>query len=643
MASPINKLQLLAKDGLSERAIPVYELIRYIVDIIDERVSEIQLPATRLKTYDFDEIDEKFDEIDEKLELKANLVDLRHYLQSSIFEGIIKDINYRLKDLVVLGDKDAKLERDLKALRISYEAAIKKIVARFNSLSGMVSKNELDNAIADARRDILREVDKKINSVSGGSGYAFSNGGGSGGGAVDSVNGQTGVVVIDTDDIAEGTNLYFTDERAQDAVGTILNDSSTIDFTYNDAGGTISAAVIPGGVDHDALLNFVANEHIDWTSTSSNLNTSGSVTGGQVNADNLRLDGNTLSATNTNGEINITPNGTGGVKITKPNSGGAQVFSVQNSNLTIFSFGQFAVTNAFSMFGQLDSATPTALIDAKVPAALAFNADLSLSTLSDINVASFIFSAGNGANLSANQFAGFSKLSIDGGVAMQNAGNVLFFISPITGGMVIGRSVTSDAAKLYLYTDPLGVGYLKADGGATFNEEQLTGAEYQFVYKGSTDTALIHTDSTNDRVGFGTATPGSKVDVAGSFQCDSITNDTGLAHGTYTPTLTGVTNIAASTAYPCQWMRVGNTITVSGKVDIDVTTGAVAMELGISLPVASNFANDYECGGCGYASTVARDGFAISGDPTNNRARAVGFVVSAVNQSFFFTFTYQVI
>jgi len=40
-----------------------------------------------------------------------------------------------------------------------------------------------------------------------------------GGGAVDSVNGQTGVVVLDSDDISEGaTNLYFTDTRALGAI-----------------------------------------------------------------------------------------------------------------------------------------------------------------------------------------------------------------------------------------------------------------------------------------------------------------------------------------------------------------------------------------------------------------------------------------
>ena len=38
---------------------------------------------------------------------------------------------------------------------------------------------------------------------------------------------------FDTDDLTEGaTNLYFTDERAQDAVGGVLIDTDTIDFYY---------------------------------------------------------------------------------------------------------------------------------------------------------------------------------------------------------------------------------------------------------------------------------------------------------------------------------------------------------------------------------------------------------------------------
>jgi hypothetical protein len=66
-----------------------------------------------------------------------------------------------------------------------------------------------------------------------------------------------------TSDLAEGSNLYFTDERAQDAVAAALVDSSSIDFSYDDTANEITAVVLPAGVDHDQLQNFVANEHID--------------------------------------------------------------------------------------------------------------------------------------------------------------------------------------------------------------------------------------------------------------------------------------------------------------------------------------------------------------------------------------------
>lgn len=38
-----------------------------------------------------------------------------------------------------------------------------------------------------------------------------------------------------TTDISEGSNLYFTDERAQDAVGGMVADTDTLDLTYTDA------------------------------------------------------------------------------------------------------------------------------------------------------------------------------------------------------------------------------------------------------------------------------------------------------------------------------------------------------------------------------------------------------------------------
>ena len=68
---------------------------------------------------------------------------------------------------------------------------------------------------------------------------------------------------LTTDDIAEGTNQYYTDEKAQDAVGAMLTGTQTnITVTYDDAAGT---------------LNFVAENGVadsttdDLTEGSSNL------------------------------------------------------------------------------------------------------------------------------------------------------------------------------------------------------------------------------------------------------------------------------------------------------------------------------------------------------------------------------------
>jgi hypothetical protein len=57
-------------------------------------------------------------------------------------------------------------------------------------------------------------------------------------------------------------------EAAQDAVGASLTDTASVDFTYSDAGNTISAVVLPGGVDHNSLQNYAANRHIDHTTVS---------------------------------------------------------------------------------------------------------------------------------------------------------------------------------------------------------------------------------------------------------------------------------------------------------------------------------------------------------------------------------------
>lgn len=61
------------------------------------------------------------------------------------------------------------------------------------------------------------------------------------GGAVDSVNGQTGVVSLDTDDVLEGsTNQYFTNERVDDRVSGLLAAGANVSIVYDDSSNTLT-------------------------------------------------------------------------------------------------------------------------------------------------------------------------------------------------------------------------------------------------------------------------------------------------------------------------------------------------------------------------------------------------------------------
>jgi hypothetical protein len=120
-----------------------------------------------------------------------------------------------------------------------------------------------------------------------------------------------------------------------------------------------------------------------------------------------------------------------------------------------------------------------------------------------------------------------------------------------------------------------------------------------------------------------------------------IANGGGVS-GTYTPTLTGVANVAASSAAIAQWLRVGSVVTVSGTVTVDPTAAGLT-QLGISLPVASAFTLAAQCAGVAAAPGVAGQCAAIVGDATTDRAELRWTAVDVTSQLWAFTFTYEVL
>lgn len=115
-----------------------------------------------------------------------------------------------------------------------------------------------------------------------------------------------------------------------------------------------------------------------------------------------------------------------------------------------------------------------------------------------------------------------------------------------------------------------------------------------------------------------------------------------IASGTYTPTLTNVANVTGSTADVLQWMRVGNVVTVSGKVIFQPTAATTLTRLGITFPIASTTSTSTKCGGSCISDSTINQG-TIKADTTNNRADVnVGSPTSIVSQNWYLTFTYLV-
>lgn len=143
--------------------------------------------------------------------------------------------------------------------------------------------------------------------------------------------------------------------------------------------------------------------------------------------------------------------------------------------------------------------------------------------------------------------------------------------------------------------------------------------------------------------GIGTFSPTVALDVVGSISATGTVTAANIASGTYTPVLTNVTNVTASTSYQAQYMKIGNVVTVSGKFDLNPTLAAsTATELGISLPIASNFSAEENLGGDASSDAIASEIARIKADATNDRASVVMKSISISNDSYAFTFTYLI-
>lgn len=378
---------------------------------------------------------------------------------------------------------------------------------------------------------------------------------------ITSVNGQTGVVVLDTDDISEGaTNLYFTNERAQDSVGEIVNAT----LIYNDAIPTLERAAITGDVSIPLASNTasitagaVTNTHVN---SSAGIDTTKLADGSISNAEfqylngvssniqtqlDAKVDKNTPITGATNTKITYDAKGlvTGGSAATTADiNDSSNRRYVTDAQLIVI--GNTSGTNTGDQTTITGNAgTATALQTARSIGGVSFNGT------ADITPTQIMPAAENSDN---SCFPAFFNSST--GVAQQpkyntnltfNAGTGILgatgFSGPLTGNastataLQTGRtiSITGDLA----YTSPsfTGAGNVTADGTlATVNTNV-----------GSFGSASSVASFTVNGKGLITAASNTSIQIT-QAQVTSLSSDLALKAPLASPTFTGTVTVPAT-------------------------------------------------------------------------------------------------
>lgn len=114
--------------------------------------------------------------------------------------------------------------------------------------------------------------------------------------------------------------------------------------------------------------------------------------------------------------------------------------------------------------------------------------------------------------------------------------------------------------------------------------------------------------------------------------------------GTYTPTRSAEANLDANvTMTEAQYMRVGNTCTVSGRFTANPTTTATATSFEMTLPIASNIGAAEDVAGVAVCGSISGEAAEIIGVAANDTAKVQWKCVDVTSQTWSYTFTYQII
>jgi hypothetical protein len=299
---------------------------------------------------------------------------------------------------------------------------------------------------------------------------------------------DTRLATKDTDDLSEGSNLYFTSERVADTVGAMVssNTETNITVTYDDADNTLDFVI--GTLNQDTTGN---------AATATALETSRTIHGvsfdGTSNIDLSEVIQDTVGAM-------VSSNTESGITVTYQDDDGTIDFSVGTLN-------QDTTGNA---------ATATALETARTINGVSFDGTGNITTLT----------AGTGVSVSG------TAVSIGQSVATNADTN--FATVTTTGNVIVGGNLTVNGTQTTLNTATLDVEdkniTVNKGAGDTSGSADGAGITIQDAVNASTDATMLWS-AANDNFVFSHEIVVPSLDISGNVDVDGTLETDALTIG----------------------------------------------------------------------------------------------------------------
>lgn len=323
--------------------------------------------------------------------------------------------------------------------------------------------------------------------------------------------------------------------------------------------------------------------------------------------------GDLLTASTTSGLARIAAVPTNQLLVSQGTSTQPQWSSAPSVSTFTIALGNLTVST-----GQLQAANGTQFLPA-----YAFAARTSMGLFNSNNALAFVNNGTFGFQLDAT------------GTFLQLIGAVLDL------GGTADAILTRDAANIIAQRNGTNRQFLRVYGNHTAT------STFTVISHTSTD-GFVSTNVGNFFIGASTLVFTSSGTVYGTAlhnNSASVSTSTlqYLASGTYTPTLSSIANLDDLTTFQAQWMRVGNVVNVTGKVQINPTLTATLTRLGFTLPIASSLSNEEDCAGTAFASGISGQGAAIRAEPTNDQAEMVWIASDITVQPMFYSYSYEIL